>query len=529
MKKALIIGAGPAGLTAAYELLTKSDDIQVVVFEESDKFGGISRTVEYKGNRMDMGGHRFFSKVPEVNDWWDKMLPKQGSASYDDIVLNRPSSLTKGGPDPEKEDRVMLRRNRLSRIFFNMKFFDYPITLKLETFTNMGLGTTIVAGFSYMKSLIFKRKENSLEDFYINRFGKKLYSMFFEHYTENLWGRHPSEIDPSWGAQRVKGVSIMAVLKNALNKKAGKKDGKVETSLIEEFSYPKLGPGQLWDVTAEEVKKLGGTIIMNAKVVKINKKDNHITGVTYIQDGKEVTLDGDYVISSMPIKDLIAGMNDVPADPARIAAGLPYRDYMTVGVLIPHLNLENKTKTKTMGNIVPDNWVYVHDRNVKMGRFQIYNNWSPYLVKDLEHTVWMGLEYFCNEGDDMWSMTDDEFAKMGIKEMVTLNLIDKEEDVIDYHVERVKKAYPAYFDTYSEIDTLIDYLNSIDNLYCVGRNGQHRYNNIDHSMCTSFEVVKNIISGKTDRTNIWSVNTEKEYHEQEQLRDENPNEEIEID
>ena len=528
MKKALVIGAGPAGLTAAYELLSKSDEIEVIVFEETDKFGGISRTVEYKGNRMDMGGHRFFSKVPEVNEWWDNMLPKQGKASYDDIVLKRSSTLTPGGPDPETEDRVMLRRNRISRIFFNSKFFDYPITLKVETFTNMGLGTTIVAGFSYIKAMIFKRKENSLEDFYVNRFGKKLYSMFFEHYTENLWGRHPSQIDPSWGAQRVKGVSIMAVLANAFKKKSGKKGGKVETSLIEEFSYPKLGPGQLWDVTASEIIKKGGTIITGAKVVKINKDGDHLTGVTYEKDGQLVTVEGDYVISSMPIKDLVAGMNDVPADPARIAAGLPYRDYMTLGVLIPHLNLVNKTNVKTIGNIVPDNWVYVHDRNVTMGRFQIYNNWSPYLVNDIDHTVWMGLEYFCNEGDSMWSMTDDEFAKMAIEEMVKINLIGDVDEVIDYHVERVKKAYPAYFDTYEEMDKLVDYLNTIDNLYCVGRNGQHRYNNIDHSMCTSFETVKNILGGVRDRSNIWSVNTEKEYHESSKT--ENPeDEEIEID
>ncbi len=513
MKKALIIGAGPAGLTAAYELLTKSKDYQVVVFEETEKFGGISRTVDYKGNRMDMGGHRFFSKVPEVNEWWEKMLPQQGSPTYDDIVLNRPMKMKAGGPDPEKTDRVMLRRNRVSRIFFDRKFYDYPISLKVETFKNMGLAKTIACGFSYLHAMIFKRKENSLEDFYVNRFGKKLYSMFFEYYTENLWGRHPSEIDPSWGAQRVKGVSILAVLKNAFRKKSGKTGGKVETSLIEEFSYPKLGPGQLWDVTAEEVKNLGGTIIMNAKVVKIRKEGNHIKGVTYLMNGQEIEIDGDVVISSMPVKDLVAGMNDVPADPARIAAGLPYRDYMTLGVLVPKLNLENKTNIKTIGNIVPDNWVYVQDRTVKMGRFQIYNNWSPYLVKDLEHTVWVGLEYFCFEGDSMWNMTEDEFAKMAIDEMVTLNLISNPSEVMDYHMERVKKAYPAYFDTYEEMDKLVDYLNTIDNLYCVGRNGQHRYNNIDHSMCTSFETVKNILSGKTDRSNIWNVNTEKEYHE----------------
>ena len=527
-KKILIVGAGPAGLTAAYELLTKDKDAEVVVFEESGKFGGISRTVEYKGNRMDMGGHRFFSKVPEVNEWWEKMLPSQGAPTSDDKTLGRQMKMHEGGPDPDKTDRVMLKRNRVSRILFDGKFFDYPITLKAETFKNMGLGTTIVAGFSYLKSIVFKRKENSLEDFYINRFGRKLYSMFFEHYTENLWGRHPSQIDPSWGAQRVKGVSIMAVLKNALDKQFGKKDRKVETSLIEEYSYPKLGPGELWDVTAGEVTKLGGTILMNAQVTKIHKDEqNHITGVTYIQDGENKEMEGDVLISSMPIRDLVGGMNDVPGDKAKIAAGLPYRDYMTVGVLIPHLNLKNKTSIKTIGNIVPDNWVYVHDRSVDMGRFQIYNNWSPYLVKDLEHTVWVGLEYFCDEGDSMWTMKDEDFAKKGFAEMVTLGLIGNVSEVMDYHVERVKKAYPAYFDTYDQIDELIAYLNSIDNLFCVGRNGQHRYNNIDHSMCTSFEAVKDIISGTTDRSNVWSVNTEQEYHEEKETEDEEN--ELEID
>ena len=514
-KNVLIIGAGPAGLTAAYELLKKSDEYDVTVFEESDCFGGISRTVEHNGNRMDMGGHRFFSKVPEVNAWWDELLPRQGRPAKDDRMLGRNVTLQEGGPDPETEDRVMLRRNRVSRIFFKQKFFDYPITLKVDTFRNMGFRDTMASGFSYLGSMVHKRKEESLEDFYINRFGKKLYSMFFEHYTENLWGRHPSEIDPSWGAQRVKGVSIMAVVKNALEKQFGKKDRVIETSLIEEFSYPKLGPGELWDVTAEEVIRMGGTILKNTKVTKLRKGEtNQLIGVSAVTDGMEKDYDGDIVISSMPIKDLVAGMNDVPEDMRRIAEGLPYRDYMTVGVLVNKLNLKNETPMKTVGNIVPDNWVYVHDRSVKMGRFQIYNNWSPYMVKDLAHTVWIGLEYFCNEGDELWSMSDSDFAALGVREMVNLNLIDSRNNVLDTHVERVKKAYPAYFDTYSEIDSLIGYLNTIGNLYCVGRNGQHRYNNIDHSMCTSFEAVKNILNGVQDKSNIWSVNTEQEYHEE---------------
>ena len=514
MKKALIIGAGPAGLTAAYELLTKSKDIELVVFEESDCFGGISKTVNYKGNRMDMGGHRFFSKIPEVNAWWDHMLPMQGHPTYDDIILNRPMPVTKGGPDPEKEDRVMLTRHRVSRILFDTKFYDYPISLKPETFKNFGLLTTLKVGFSYLGSMFHKLPETNLENFYINRFGRKLYSMFFEYYTENLWGRHPSEIDASWGAQRVKGLSIVAILKDVFGKIFKKKNRKVETSLIEEFKYPKLGPGQLWDVTAAEVEKLGGTIIKNAKVTKIHKNaENKLTGVTYEKDGTEVQVDGDYVISSMPVKDLVGGMNDVPADAARIAAGLPYRDYMTLGVLVPKINLVNKTNIKTVNNIVPDCWVYVQDRNVKLGRFQIYNNWSPYMIKDLEHTVWIGLEYFVNEGDEYWNMTEEEFAKIGVSEMIKLGLIDSPDVVLDVHMEKVKKAYPAYFDTYDEMDKLVDYLSSIENLYCVGRNGQHRYNNIDHSMVTSFEAVKNILTGSKDKKNIWSVNTEQEYHE----------------
>ncbi len=515
-KNVIVIGAGPAGLTAAYELVTKSEEYNVIVLEESDVFGGISKTVNYKGNRMDMGGHRFFSKIPEVNEWWEKLLPMQGAPSYDDLKLERTPTLAEGGPDPEAEDHVMLNRGRVSRIYFNQKFFDYPISLKWETFVNMGLWNDIQVVFSYLASAVHKREEKSLEDFYINRFGKKLYSMFFERYTENLWGRHPSEIDPDWGAQRVKGLSVVAIIKDMLGKLVpGNKNRKVETSLIEEFKYPKLGPGQLWEIAAEEIEKHGGKILKNCKVVKICKNENDIiTSVVFENDGKEYTLDADIVLSSMPVKDLVLGMNDVPEKEQNIAKGLPYRDYITLGVLVPKLALKNKTKRKTIANIIPDNWVYVHDRSVTMGRFQLYNNWSPYMVKDIENTVWIGLEYFVTEGDDYWNMTEAEFAEMAIKEMATIGLIESTDCVIDYHEEKVKKAYPAYFDTYSEMDTLVAYLNKVENLYCIGRNGQHRYNNLDHSMCTSFEAVKNILSGEKDKSNVWNVNTEKEYHEE---------------
>lgn len=515
MKKVLIIGAGPAGLTAAYELLKKSSEYEVVVFEESDDFGGISKTVNYKGNRMDMGGHRFFSKIPEVNDWWETMLPMQGAASWDDRKLHRESAVSEGGPDPEKCDRVMLTRHRVSRIFFDDKFYDYPISLKPETFKNMGLSTTVKVGMSYLKALIIKKPETNLENFYINRFGYTLYSMFFEYYTENLWGRHPREIDASWGNQRVKGLSVTAVLKDVFARCFKLKDHKVETSLIEQFKYPKLGPGQLWEVTAREIEKMGGTIIKNAKVVGFQKnQDNVITELKYKHQEKEMIMGGDYFISSMPIKDLVEGMNNVPEDIAAIAAGLPYRDYMTLGVLVRKINLKNTTKLKTIGNIVPDCWVYVQDRRVKLGRFQVYNNWSPYMVRDIEHTVWIGLEYFVNEGDEFWNMSEEEFSRIGIHEMITIGLIDNPKEVLDTHMEKVKKAYPAYFDTYSEMDKLREYLSSVENLYCVGRNGQHRYNNIDHSMCTSFEAVKNIVTGRRDKSNVWSVNTEEEYHEE---------------
>lgn len=517
MKKVIIIGAGPAGLTAAYELLKQSTEYEVVILEESADLGGISKTVEYHGNRMDMGGHRFFSKSKKVNEWWMSMLPLQGAPSYDDKMLDRDVTLSEMGPDPEKEDRVMLNRTRVSRIYYKGKFFDYPVTLKWQTFKNMGFITTIKAGFSYLISLFYKRKENSLEDFYINRFGKVLYSMFFESYTEKLWGRHPSKISPDWGKQRVKGLSVGAIIKDMAKKLLpAKKSGNanVETSLIEEFYYPKYGPGQLWNVVALEIEDVGGKILLQHKVKNlILGKSNHVTEVVYEEGGKEYRKAADIVISSMPIKDLIAGMDHVAPRISDLANKLPYRDYITAGLLVSRLNLKNRTKLKTLGNIVPDCWIYVQDAGVNMGRIQIFNNWSPYMVKDPENTVWIGLEYFCMEGDPLWNLRDEEFINMAILELIKIGVIDNRKAVLDSNREKVKKAYPAYFDSYSSIHEIVDYLNQVDNLYCVGRNGQHRYNNLDHSMMTAFETVSNIINGIHNRDNIWNVNIEQAYHE----------------
>lgn len=503
MKRTVIIGAGPAGLTAAYELLTQTVDMEVIVLEESDVLGGISKTVNYKGNCMDMGGHRFFSKNSRVNEWWDKMLPVQGKE------------------DPDKTDKVMLKRRRISRILFESKFYDYPISLKWETLRNMGMGNTLKVGLSYFASLLHKLPETNLENFYINRFGRKLYSMFFEYYTENLWGRKPKDIDASWGAQRVKGLSITAVLKNAFGKLFNKKDRKIETSLIEEFKYPKFGPGQLWEITGEKITGMGGKIMLNTKASFIRLNGNRVVSVSCETDKGQVDIDADYVISSMPIKDLITGMcredqeeNKVPENIKKIAQGLPYRDYMTLGVLVNKLKIENNTDVRTPGNIIPDCWIYVQDRNVKMGRIQIYNNWSPYMIRDVNNTVWLGLEYFVNEGDDFWNMSEKDFSEFCVNELIQLGFIDSKTDVLDVHMEKVKKAYPAYFDTYDEIDKVVGYLSGIKNLYCVGRNGQHRYNNMDHSMITAFEAVKCIVTGNPDKTALWNVNTEKEYHEE---------------
>lgn len=505
-KKAIIIGAGPAGLTAAYQLL-KETDIKPIILEESNVVGGISQTVDYKGNKMDLGGHRFFTKNEEVNKIWQEIMIPQSAKSKDDILLNKNRDFKGDSPngDPETNNNVFLLRNRVSRIFYKRKFFDYPISMKPQTFLNMGFIDTMKAGFGYLGSMIHKKEEDSLENFYINRFGKPLYSMFFENYTEKLWGVHPSQLSADWGSQRVKGISISKVLKEAIAKPFKKETN--ETSLIEEFEYPKYGPGQLYQLMAEKIIEMGGEIIYNTKVESIEFDiNNNIKSINN-------KYSGDYYFSSMPIKDLFNSFKrSVPKEIFDAATNLPYRDFITVGLLLSQIKLENKTKIETVNNIVPDCWIYMQERDLKIGRLQIFNNWSPYLVNDFENTIWMGLEYFCNEGDRYWNMSDEEFINLAIQELTKINIIS-EKDVLDATRIKVKKAYPAYFGSYDKINEIQDYLNKIDNLYCIGRNGQHRYNNMDHSMLTSIEAVNLIKNNNNDKSILWKVNTEKEYHE----------------
>lgn len=510
-KKAIIIGAGPAGLTAAYYLL-KTTNIKPIILEKSNQIGGLSCTLSHNKNLVDIGGHRFFSKNKDIMNLWLELMPLQGSPAKDDKSRGSSLPLNPNGPDPEKENKVMLFRNRISRIFYKNTFFDYPISINLQSILNLGLLQTFFIGLSYIKSIFFKKKEKSLEDFYINRFGKKLYQMFFENYTEKLWGKHPSLIAADWGKQRIKSLSLMKALTAMLLKPFKNKNGKVETSLIDSFYYPKLGVGQFWETMAGEIKDMGGEIHLNNDVIRIKTEKETITSVISNENGEMQTYNCDYLLSSMPVKDLIHAMEETaPADIIKIATELPYRDFITVGLLVNKLKIKNKTKIKTINNIIPDCWIYIQETDIKMGRLQIFNNWSPYLVKDFENTVWLGLEYFCSEGDSMWEMPRNEFIDFAAKELEKIGIIDTD-DVIDSIQIKVKKAYPAYFGSYSKFEAVRGYLDSYNNLYCIGRNGQHKYNNMDHSMLTAIEAVNSIKTG-SDKSKIWQVNTEMEYNE----------------
>jgi len=525
-KTAIIIGAGPAGLTAAYELLQQTD-IKPIIYESSDQVGGISKTINYKGNRIDIGGHRFFSKSDRVMNWWQNILPIQGAPSKDQRLLNiqyqsqmKELEVQPDGPDPEETDLVMLIRKRLSRIYFLRKFFSYPVSLNVATFKNLGIIKIMKIGFGYLYARLFPIKnEQSLEDFFINRFGNELYQTFFKDYTEKVWGKKCHEIPAEWGAQRIKGLSLTKTIFHAVKKtfkiesSISQKD--TETTLIEQFLYPKFGPGQMWETVLSKIIEQGGEYHSNHLVTGLSTDKCRITGanIKNLDTGENLNVKGDYFFSTMPVRNLISGLDtDIPNEVRRVAQGLEYRDFITVGLLLKKLKIENTTDWPTIDNTIPDNWIYIQEKDVSVGRLQIFNNWSPYMVKDL-NTVWLGMEYFCDEGDELWNKPDKDFIRFAIDELEKIDIIDKR-DVLDQIIVRVPKTYPAYFGTYNEFDLIRDFVDRFSNLYLIGRNGMHRYNNQDHSMLTAMTAVDNIINNIESKENIWAVNTEEDYHEE---------------
>jgi protoporphyrinogen oxidase len=501
-QKAIIIGAGPAGLTAAFELLERTDIVPMVI-EASDNVGGISRTYVFKGNRLELGGHRFFSKSDRVMAWWQRFLPVEA-----------------GDSDGTDDDRMLVRK-RVSRILFRGKLFDYPLTLSPATVGKLGLAATARAGFSYIGARLFPiRPERTLEEFVVNRFGRYLFSVFFKEYTEKVWGVECKEIPADWGAQRIKGVSVSRVLRHALRKLLTRGDTSIgqkstETSLIERFLYPKHGPGQMWETVAERVRERGGDVVLNTRAQGIEVKDGRVVAVT-VEDGasgEARRLTGDYFFSTMPVRELIAGLTPPPPEAVReVAEGLMYRDFMTVGILARRLCIGGGVSGGTLAKKLPDNWIYVQEPGVAVGRIQVYNNWSPHMVADPE-TVWLGMEFFVNETDALWTSADHDVVAVAVAELEKLGFVAAD-DVIDALVVRQKKAYPAYFGTYARLGEIRHYLSTMDNLFLLGRNGQHRYNNQDHSMLTAMTAVDGIAAGAPDHDAVWRVNTEDEYHEE---------------
>jgi protoporphyrinogen oxidase len=511
-KIAVIAGAGPSGLTAALELL-KRTDITPIVIEADAQVGGISKTINYRGNRMDLGGHRFFSKSDWVMRWWQEILPVAEGQTEQSRALRiqyqrQSRDLTPEGLAPASSDAVMLVRQRLSRIFYRRRFFDYPLTLNAATVKNLGLIEAFKIGLSYGQAQLKPRSpETTLEDFLINRFGTRLYRTFFKDYTEKVWGVPCEEISAKWGAQRIKGLSVAKAIAHALaspfRSSSDAVQKRTETSLIERFLYPKFGPGQMWDEVARRVTTLGGAIHLRQRVVGMERIADKVVSVDVFDEtaGEVRRVPCDYFLSTMPVKDLIAMLKPEQTHIAQIAAALPYRSFMTAGLLLRSMR----------GGPTPlDNWIYIQEPDVRIGRLQIFNNWSPALVAD-PGTVWLGLEYFCDQGDDLWAMEDEQFLEFAIGELEKIGLIERK-DVIDGTLVRVPSAYPAYFGSYNQFGDLRNFLDGFSNLYPIGRNGMHRYNNQDHSMLTANAAV-DLITRKVPKQNIWNINTEESYHE----------------
>jgi protoporphyrinogen oxidase len=559
MKKAIIIGAGPAGLTAALELLRRTE-IMPVVLEATREIGGISRTVRYKGNRMDIGGHRFFSKSDRVMQWWIELMPPvaegvpleaggdttisyQGRQRVVEVPVDQPehpplrgmgplSAVENAGEleaelygpghveamvarEPTDPDLVMLIRPRKSRIYYLRRFFDYPITLTRTTLGNLGAVRTARVGLSYLWSRVTQiAPERSLEDFLINRFGRELYLTFFKSYTEKVWGIPCERISAEWGAQRIKGLSLTTAVKHFVKKTLRGETKELsqkgtDTSLIERFLYPKFGPGQLWEHVAGLVVQGGGEVRCGWKVDRVRCDGDRVVAIEAVnQRGEREAFAGDYFFSTMPMKELVQAMDaDVPANVREVSEGLQYRDFITVGLLVDRLKVKEPD-----GGLLKDTWIYVQEPDVQLGRLQIFNNWSPHLVED-PSKVWIGLEYFCYETDALWKMPDEELKRFAIGEVAKIGILDAE-DVSDAHVVRVPKTYPAYFGTYSRFEELRGFTDGFENLFLVGRNGMHKYNNQDHSMLTAMAVVDGLVAGGVDKASLWEINTEQEYHEE---------------
>ncbi len=528
-KTAVIIGAGPAGLTAALELLRRSGKdvppaIQPIVLEASDSVGGISRTIRYKGNRMDIGGHRFFSKSDRVMQWWLDLMPIADEGAGHAVISyqNRHRSLqtlhARSSPDANP-DLVMLVRPRRSRIYFLRRFFDYPITLTPDTLRKLGLARTARVGASYLATRLRQRRpERSLEDFLINRFGRQLYLTFFKSYTEKVWGVRCDQISAEWGAQRIKGLSLTSAVGHFLKRslstrsRADLAQKHTETSLIEQFLYPKHGPGQLWEHVTDLIRQQGGEVLTGWRVDRIHTDGvDRVTSVEAVHNsGDRRTFPADYCFSTMPVTELVASLDQrPPANVQQVVDGLMYRDFITVGLLLDRLRV-----TEPDGSPLQDTWIYVQEPDVLLGRLQIFNNWSPYMVAD-PGRVWIGLEYFCYQTDPLWRMSDEEIQQFAIAEIAKIGLAHAE-DVLDGHVVRVPKTYPAYFGTYDRFDEVRTWLDRFENLFLVGRNGMHKYNNQDHSMLTAMTAVDNILAGITDKAPLWEINTEQDYHEEHQ-------------
>ena len=471
LKRTVVVGAGPAGLTCAAELI--ENGVPVLVLDKDPHYvGGIARTVEYHGYRFDIGGHRFFSKSQEITQWWKRRLGDQ-----------------------------FISVRRMSRIFYNGVYFDYPLKAANALF-GLGVWTSFLCGLSYVKSRIFPiTPEKSFQDWVSNRFGKKLFQIFFKTYTEKVWGMPCSEISADWAAQRIKGLSLLSAVMNALFPKKAGSGGEVIKTLIDTFEYPKLGPGMMWEKTRDDIRRLGGEILMGEEVTKINRVGNEVVSVTSKNlSGVTSEWAGTNFIVSLPLRDCVLAFDPPLSESAQAAAKrLAYRDFLTVALMLKRTEL------------FPDNWIYVHDPGVKLGRIQNFNNWSMDLVAD-KSTTCLGLEYFCFEGDDLWNMSEPELIELGKMELVQLGLA-RADDFVDGCVVRMEKSYPVYGPGYNEDVRIIrEEISKLTNLQPVGRNGMHKYNNQDHSMMTAILAAKNITN--EGRFDIWNVNTDAEYHEE---------------